>query len=601
MDINKHLKNISKFPESPGVYIMKDIIGKCLYIGKAINLKSRVRSYFSDGGDGRIQVPYLVSKVENIEWIATNNEIEALILEANLIRSYNPPYNIDLKDDKRYPYLKLTTQETFPRLLVVRKAIKDGSSYFGPYTDASNMRRILDFAKKIFKIRDCSLKLPLSRKVRPCINHSIGICDAPCADLISIEEYRKNVEMLIKFLKGQRSDITNILKEKMEQAAQNLQFEKAASFRDQINLLQRSNKMQKVDLKTEKGSIDVFGIFEIERRTCLCVLSFIDGLLLYKQHFTFKRTSWESAAEDRDPMVIQFYNKSVNELPSHIYLPSESGFSADLLENWFRDEKNHKIKITIPQKGLKNDLIQMAVNNARLYLAQKSSDDPDKNITDLATLMELPRIPRTIEAFDISNMGEKFTVAAMVAFKHGLPDKKNYRNFKIKTVEGQDDFAMMMEAVTRRLDRLSREERPFPDLLLIDGGKGQLSAASQPLEKYSNPPMIISLAKKEELLFSPFMDEPLRLPEAHPVRRLVQRIRDEVHRRAITYHRKIRGKQFGRSSLEDIDGVGPKSAKELLKVFGSIKRLKEASVEDISQVKGFSLASAEKLKMSLKN
>lgn len=600
MKNSDHLKTISTFPESPGVYIMKDIDGRCLYIGKAINLRSRVRSYFSEGGDGRIQVPYLVSKVDNIEWIATSNEIEALILEANLIKSYNPPYNIDLKDDKRYPYLKLTIKEPFPRLLVVRKVTNDGSSYFGPYTDAGSMRRVLDFAKKIFKIRDCSLKLPLTRDMRPCINHSIGICDAPCANLVLQEEYLKNVNMLVHFLNGQRSDITEILQQKMEAASQKLLFEQAASYRDQIGLLKRSNKIQKVDLKTPSRSLDVFGIFEVERRTCLCILSFREGLLLYKQHFTFKRTSWESSADDRDPMIIQFYNNSVNEFPKDIYLPSDSSFNSELLENWFLTEKNHKVKVFIPQKGLKNDLIQMAINNARLYLAQKSSDDPEKNIMELATLMDLPKVPRTIEAFDISNMGEKFTVAAMVAFADGLPDKKNYRNYKIKTVEGQDDFAMMMEAVTRRLDRLDRENKAFPDLLLIDGGKGQLSAASQPLKKYSNPPMIISLAKKEELLFSLYKEEPLRLPEAHPVRRLVQRIRDEVHRRAITYHRKIRGKQFGRSSLEDIPGIGPKSAKELLKIFGSIKRIKGASVDEISKVKGFSLASAEQLKKMLK-
>ena len=572
---------------------MRNIEKECLYVGKAINLKNRVRSYFTDNSDNRFQIPYLISKVETLEWIATNSEVEALILEANLIKSYNPPYNIDLKDDKHYPYLKITIQERYPRLLIVRKIIKDGSLYFGPFTETRNMRQLKEFSIKLFKIRDCNMKLPQKSPVRPCINFSMGICSAPCAEKISEADYKKNTEQLIKFLKGERKGIINNLSKNMELASKELNFEEAAVLRDKIKLIKRISGYQKVDLSASLGSVDVFGIAELDRRSALSILSFREGLLLYKQHFIFKKTSWETSLDDRESAIIQFYTSSRSTLPDSLFLPKESNFSKELLESWFEKEKKHKIKISAPQKGVKRALVEMAEKNSRLHLIQKGDHNPEKDIKELKELLNLPRVPVRIEAFDISNLGEKFTVAAMVAFKNGVSDKKNYRNFKIKTVSGQDDFAMMMEAVTRRLDRLEREGKPFPDLLLIDGGKGQLSAASKPLKKYNNPPMIISLAKKEELLHSYYRDEPLRLPQAHPVRKLVERVRDEVHRRAISYHRKLRGKQFKGSSLENIPGIGAKKATALLKEFGSLAKLKMAKKSEIAKVSGFSEISAK--------
>ena len=559
---------------------MKDANSRHLYIGKAVNLRSRVKSYFLDKHRDRFQIPYMLKKIASIEWIATNNETEALILEANLVRKHRPPYNLDLKDDKHYPYLTVTVNEPFPRLIVVRRVQNDGAMYFGPFTEAGTMRRVMDFAKKIFKIRNCKRKLPPGRTTRPCINYSIYRCSGPCAGNISQEDYRKNVSLLIQFMKGQRRNVISLLKERMVEASEQLEYEKAASLRDQINLIQKAAKLQRVDLKTSQTDFDVFGTKVIRRSVCLCILSFRQGLLLSKRHFILSRQLWDTSATDREALVLQYYRKALGEPPHEIILPSQTGFNKSLLESWSLQQYGKTVRTIIPKKGVKKDLVSLAEKNARLYLMQKAPKEAESDIRELSQILKLPRVPETIEAFDISNLGGKYAVAGMVHFA---------------TVEGQNDFAMLLEAVNRRLSRLHSEQKGFPDLLLIDGGKGQLSSAAKPLSAFSDPPMIISLAKKEETIFSPYLKKPIQLPPSHPVRKLVERIRDEAHRWVISYHRTIRGKQFKKSSLENIAGVGQMRAKALLRKFGSVKRIMAAPVEEVAKVKGFSLSLAKKV------
>lgn len=595
------LEQISRFPENPGVYLMKDASGKPIYIGKAINLRSRVRSYFFDSHDNRIQIPVMLQKLDHIDWIATRNEIEALILEANLIRSQKPHYNVDLRDDKHFPYLKVTVQERFPRLLVVRRVEKDGAKYFGPYTDVRAMRSLMGFAKKIFKLRDCNKHLPLEKPVRPCINYAMKRCSGACAWKITEEDYRQNINDLLQFLSGRRNDLLKGLQERMVRASEELRFEDAAMLRDQMQLIKDASRLQQVDLKVIDTDCDVFGIVEGERTICLAILHFREGLLNSSRNFMFRRTSWEFSTSNHDTIFLQYYASRDELPPSVVYIPENAGFNHEVLQSWLEQKYASKIEVIIPQRGPKRLFIEIAEKNAKLYMAQNLMPTALEDIADLQKVLHLAKLPETIEAFDISNLGESFTVAGMVQFKNGLPNKSGYRRFKIKTVEGQNDFAMMMEVVTRRLRRLHDENRPFPDLLLIDGGPGQLNAAIDAIRLFAEPPMIASLAKREEILYSPSSPEPVALPPTHPARRLVERIRDEVHRYAITYHRKIRGKQFKTSILESIEGIGKKRAQMLLKQFGSVKRIKESTADEIAKAAGVSVENAQGMLNVLKN
>ncbi len=589
-------ETVSRFPEGPGVYIMKNSLGVPIYIGKASNLRARVRSYFSDSHDTRPNIPVMMRKVSKIEWIATNTETEALILEANLIRKHKPRYNIDLRDDKHYPYLKVTVQEPFPQLLVVRRVEHDGARYFGPYTDVTAMRRLANFSKKIFRIRDCKRQITQSSGCRACINLAMHRCSAPCSGAVSMEAYRQQVEQLLRFLDGRRTDLIRELTEQMERASSELKFEQAACFRDQIRLIKDSSVRQQVDLKLDKIDCDVFGIAEGEKSVCFAVLQVREGLLLNSHHFLYSKTEWDQANPSRDNLFLQFYLQRGDEPPPTILLPDNRAFSYSVLQQWMEEQFKRKIQITVPQKGDRRLLVGMAEKNAQLYLKQNTVADYSEDAAGLQLALRLPVYPETIEAFDISNTGTAFAVAGMVRFTQGKPDKSAYRRYKIRTVEGQNDFAMMMEVVHRRFERLSKENKPFPDLLLIDGGLGQLHAAQKALQPFKQKIHIVAIAKKEELLYADHLDEPVKLPAAHPGRKLLERIRDEVHRYAISYHRSVRGKQFSSSILETITGVGKKRARMLLKKFGSLNRIKEASVEEISRLPGINENIALKIK-----
>jgi len=600
-DINPDiLDSLDRFPQSPGVYIMRDGAGTPLYIGKAVNLKSRVRSYFLDTHDDRPHIPVMMRRLHHIDWIATNTETEALILEANLIRKHKPHFNIDLKDDSHYPYIKITVNEPFPRLLIVRRVDNDHARYFGPYTDVAAMRRIVDYSRRIFKIRDCNKKLPLSRPVRPCVNFGMDRCSGACAGKITEADYKSNIDMLIRFLSGRRNDIVVDLKTRMDKASAEMRFEDAALIRDQINLIGDASRLQKVDLAAPQIDCDVFGIFKGDRSLCLAVLHVREGLLMSARRFAFDKNAWESTEEGMEPLVLQYYLDTKDMPAKEIIVSADLQLvDAGVLSQALFEQYGVKIEVTVPKKGPKKILADMAIKNARLYLMQKLPANAMDDLSDMVELLKLPRIPHVIEAFDISNLGESNAVAGMVRFKDGQPDKSGYRRYKIKTVAGQNDFAMMMEVVTRRLTRQSEEGTQFADLFLIDGGLGQLHAAMEPLAKFANPPMVISLAKKEEHIHSPYTDAPVQLPSTHPVRKFLERIRDEVHRFAITYHRGLRGKQAGASVLQSVPGMGKKRVVELLKHFGSVKRISDATEDEIASAKGMPKTLAHELKAFL--
>jgi excinuclease ABC subunit C len=595
------IESLDRFPDSPGVYLMKDAAGGPIYIGKALNLKSRVKSYFVDAHEDRPHIPFMLARLESIDWIATHNESEALILEANLIRKHKPKFNIDLKDDKHYPYIKITVDEAFPRLMVVRRVDNDGARYFGPYTDSRAMHRLIQYAKRIFRIRDCGKALPLKKPLRPCVNYGIGRCSGACGDKISQSDYRAGIDMLIKFLSGRRRDLMRDLQENMDAASADMRFEDAALLRDQMALIKDASKLQKVDFATPDLDCDVFGIFKGDRSMCLAALHVREGLLMSARSFAFDKAAFEASQAGVETLVLQFYLDSGQHPAPEVFIHETAMADRDLVQKALTTQFGGQVSVSVPQKGAKAEIAALAVKNARLYLMQKLPSSALDDLTDLQSLLRLPRFPHVIEAFDISNLGETNAVAGMVRFTDGRPDKSGYRRYKIKTVTGQNDFAMMMEVVSRRLERQEKEKQQFADLYLIDGGLGQLHAAMQPLAKLENPPMIISLAKREELVYSPYCKDPVGLASTHPVRKFIERIRDEVHRFAITYHRTLRGHRMGASVLQSIPGMGKKRVVQLLRHFGSLQRVKDASVGEIAEVKGIPEKLAGEIKMYLES
>lgn len=592
----KFKDTLTHLPEKPGVYIMIGSDGRYLYIGKAINLKSRVTSYFRDTHEDRMQIPVMLKKLEKIEWVITENETEALVLESNLVKRHKPPYNIELRDDKHYPYVKVTTHELFPRIVIARKVEQDGDRYFGPFTDAGAIRRVVTVLRKLFQIRSCKMHITDTTTRRECIDYSMGLCSAPCNQRISPAEYRAGIDMVIQFFKGSRREVIALLEEQMMSASDELRFEEAALIRDRIREMKKLIIKQGVDLRRPDLNCDIFGLYQGSRYLCLTVMIVRNGVVINQNNRIYRSDQVEEDSYGK--ILVDYYQKSADDLPAELLLSDCFASDASLLQEWL-SRNEMKLQVTIPQRGDKRKLVERAEKGGRVFLSQKYITDGPHLLEELAKACNLPRVPSTVEAFDISNLGDRFTVAGMVHFRDGEPDKSNYRRFKIKTVAGQNDFAMMMEAVTRRLTRLLDEDKPFPDLLLIDGGKGQLGAAREALRSFDNPPMLISLAKKEEIIFSDYREEPVQLGEGHPVRRLMERIRDEVHRFAITYHRKLRGRQYNHSLLEEISGIGPKKAELLLKTLGSAKAVAQASQEDLVKIPGVTEKNAQAIREEL--
>ncbi|MBI5416977.1 excinuclease ABC subunit UvrC [Candidatus Poribacteria bacterium] len=532
---------ISNIPNLPGVYIMKNVSGDVIYVGKAIFLKKRLQSYFNRPNDTKTS--HLVYDIETIDYLITDNEIEALILECNLIKKYKPKYNIELKDDKKYPYIKITSEE-YPRMFISRDVRKDGATYFGPYTNVKLLRENVKFIRNVFPIRTCKS----FRSKRACLNYHIKKCPAPCEKKISAEEYKKNIFDIELFLYGKTDELISGLKEKMLKLSNEMQYEAASSVRDRINAIEAVFEKQKVDLGTTNDE-DAIAQVQEAGITCITVFFFREGKLNGERHFFINRPEMTSN-EIMTEFIKQFYSLPTDFIPGNILLSHKLN-EEELLITWLTKKRGSKVNIILPKRGEKLSRIEMVMRNAENFLKVEIEKQKRKNRESEELLqitknnLDLKNIPLRIEAFDISNISGTESVGSMVVFVNGVLYKKHYRRFKIKEVKGIDDYAMMQEVIKRRYTGTLKDILPLPDLILIDGGLGQLNAALKELIKTDlSYPDIRSLAKKYEEIYSPNDDIPLKLPDDSPVLFLLQNIRDEAHRFALKYHKLLRNKRI---------------------------------------------------------
>ena len=585
-------------PEGPGVYLWKGRDGTTLYIGKAKRLRSRVRSYFANDQLESVKTSHLVGLIGDLETIVVPTEAHALILEANLIKEYRPRFNIALRDDKSYPYIKVTVQEPFPRVFVTRRLEDDGASYFGPYTDVGAMRRALNVVKKIFTVRSCNYDMPAQMPERPCLDYYIKRCKAPCILAQSQQDYRAMIDEVVLFLSGRPDEVVRRVQEKMELASEQLDFERAAELRDVLHHLETMEEPTVV-LEVEGGDRDVIGYARDGDDACVTVLRIRSGKLLSREQRFLTNIDGE---DDTDVMTMFLAGSYVGmqEKARQVLLPFDFP-DRELIEQTLPDSR-----IQIPQRGPRRDLIALAEQNARHLLeelklssmeAEERAGDP---VYELGRELGLQRLPRSLVCFDISTTQGTDTVGSCVWFENGRPKRSEYRKFRVKTVEGTDDFASMQEVVHRYFERRVNDQKSLPDLIVIDGGKGQLSAAHAALMglALSDRPLI-SLAKREEEIFIWGREEPLKLSRRSPGLRLLQQARDEAHRFAVTYNRKRRSMRTVTSELLKVPGIGPVKRRQLLKEFGSVQGVREAGEEAIARLPGFNVERARKLLQSL--
>ncbi|MEZ4624143.1 MAG: excinuclease ABC subunit UvrC [Thermomicrobiales bacterium] len=602
-------KRLSALPTEPGVYLMKNADGKVIYVGKAIALRNRVRSYFQSTRGQTPKTRELVANITDWEVIRTDTPAEALILENELIKRYLPKYNVMLKDSKTYPYLKITEEE-WPRIISTRRVVTDGGRYFGPYTSAGNAYRTLNLLNRLFPYRKCEKKI--TGKDDVCLYYHIHQCTAPCISAVDRDTYMQAIEGAALFLSGRGDEILGPLEEEMQQASDAWNFERAADVRDRINAVKHVLERQKI-VSASGQNADVIALARGAGGDAGCQVGFIrNGKILGSEFFPMQAGIDDPDEEVLTGFVGQFYDEAAMVPPQLILpipLPAED---AAFLEAWLRDKRGGKVEFIIPRRGEKKALVEMIAKSAVENLEQQRikflSDDQRLTaaMSELANALDLPRLPRRIECFDISNIQGTNPVASMVVFEDGKPAKKEYRKFAIKTVQGANDFAMMKEVVGRRFRRhLSQDEEEngkwaaLPDFVIIDGGKGQLNAALEALDDVGMQVPIAGLAKEQEEFFLPGQSESILLPRDSQALYLVQRVRDEAHRFAITYHRQKRSKATFQSRLDDIPGVGPKRKKAMLKAFGSLKGIREASIEDLAKVEGVNQTLAEQIKSSL--
>jgi len=587
LDIQRRLEDL---PVQSGVYIMKNADGEIIYIGKAKNLRSRVRSYFQGRSTDHRAAMVLPKHVADIEWILTDNELEALILEANLIRQHRPRYNVLAKDDKHFPYLRLTLGEAFPRLEVVRRVEKDNHRYFGPYSDATAMRRTLGLAREVFRIRDCELNLREKRLDRPCLSYHIQRCDGPCIGKISEEEYAPILDELVLLLQGKNGELVARLQDDMARKAALLDFEGAARLRDQIQSLTRIREAQKMDLG-EFVDLDVVALSREGRWACVTRFQVRGGAVLDRSHLLVKCPLEEDDAEIIERGLVELYPEGVQPPPPEIHLSTMPEDPA-LLQELLSRQAGRKVRLVRPKQGDSFKTIRMAIANARMLLVEHLAKIETRNrvslsVSALQEALGLAEPPRRIEGFDISHLQGTDTVASLVCFVDGKPHKAGYRRFHVKTVEGIDDFASMKEVVGRHFRRIRDEGQEPPDLVLIDGGKGQLGMAVEAIAREGFPDQpLLGLAKRIEEVFLPGRSESILLPIHSPALKLLQHIRDEAHRFAITFQRSQRTQHIASSWLDTIPGIGPSKRSLLLQQFGSVARIRTTGVEELVQVLG---------------
>lgn len=584
------LQKLHDLPLKPGVYLMKNASGKIIYIGKAKILRNRVRSYFANRAALDAKTAALQEKIADLEVMVTDNEVEALILEANLVKRHRPRYNVNLKDDKRFPYLKLTGDDDFPRLIITRRMNRDGGMYFGPYTNAFAMRRTHRMLVRLFRLRTCSYLIPhpKGRKYKVCLQYHIKHCPGPCEYLISKEEYAKEVEKVVKFLQGKSADLVAQLEQEMQHYAELQEYEEAARVRDQIQAIDAVMEKQKVTAGQVVNQ-DVIAVARSGSDLSVVILQIREGLLIGRQNRYMTADSNETDTDIAASFLKQYYLDATF-IPEEVYCSLNTD-EDDLIRKWLAGIRGGAVKLVFPQKGEKLRLVEMAQSNARLLLGELLAQKREKteklpySVERLQKDLYLQKPPTTICAFDISNLGASDAVGSMVFFRNGKPAKKNYRHFKIQTVVGQDDFAMMNEVVRRYFTRVLTGDEEMPDLCLIDGGRGQLNAALAALDEQGiNDLAICGLAKRLEEIVLPDEKKSLTLPKTSPALRLLQRVRDEAHRFAVTYHKKLRDRKTTRSILDSIPGVGQKRKEKLLNQFGSADAVAAASVEELNEV-----------------
>ena len=592
-DIQEQLK---KLPAQPGVYLMKDKFNNIIYVGKAISLKNRVRQYFQSSKNHSSKVKSMVKNIESFEYIITDSELEALILECNLIKQYRPKYNVLLRDDKTYPYIKVTTNEDYPRVLKVRKVLKDKAKYFGPYTNLTAVNDTLEIIRNTYPIRTCNIDIDkaIKNKVRPCLNMHIKKCVGPCTGNISKEEYNKMIEEIIMFLSGKEENLIEILKEKMNKCAMDFNFEDAAIYRDKIRSLEEMMQKQKIDATTSDLNQDVIAMARAHDEACVQVFFVRNGKIVGREHFILVGVMDSTRESILGSFVKQFYMEQ-EYIPRELIIEDEIEDSF-ILEEWLSAKKGSKVTIRIPQKGEKKSLVDMVRKNATEYLEKFSELNKRKYekstgaLEQLKELLNLDEIPIRIESFDISNIQGVDSIGSMVVFTNGKKDKKEYRRYKIKTVIGPNDYDSMAEIVERRL-----KYGDLPNLILLDGGKGQVSAVQKVLDRYGVEIPLWGMYKDDKHRTKGLIsqEKEIELDKTSNLYRFVASIQEEVHNFAITYHRSLRNKSLTKSVLDDIQGIGEKRKKALLAYFKDIDAIKEASVEELAQVEGMNKASAE--------
>ncbi len=595
--IASKLKNV---PAKPGIYLLKDRNNKILYVGKARILRNRLRSHFGAAMANDPKHILMMKKVVDFETIVTDSEIEALILEANLIKEHYPRYNVNLKDDKSYPYIRVTN-EPYPRIFITRKMIRDGSRYFGPYTDVSRIRQLMAAVRRIFPVRSCRLKIDeesiQTKKHHVCLDYHIGRCQGPCEGLVSREEYFQTISQVVDFINGKNVHLISDLTGRMESLSDEKRYEEASRIRDEIQSIEAFQSRQKV-VDTIQVNRDIVSLAIEEEDACGVVFDVRDGKITNRHHFYLSGVEGLSKSEVLTSFIKQYYYRT-DYIPDEILFPFRL-YDAEIVQAWLDRKKQHHVRFGFPQKGKKSKLIEMCTQNAKLLLNellfQKSQTEDwiAPSVKALQKDLHLDKAPKRIEAFDISNISGTDAVGSLVVFENGKSKKSGYRKFKIRNVNGIDDFAMMAEVIQRRYSRLLKDGEAFPDLILVDGGKGQLSSALSALKELeiADQP-IIGLAKRLEEVFIPGISDAQTLPKNSSSLRLLQQIRDEAHRFAVTFHRQRRGKRMVKSLLDDIPGIGVKRRNALLKTFGSIDGIRKASVEEIARVKGMNRNAAE--------
>jgi excinuclease ABC subunit C len=592
-------QKLPHLPEDPGVYLWKNAAGETLYVGKAKRLRSRVRSYFASDHPFSVKTQHLVRQIADLETIVVPTEAHALVLEANLIKEYRPKFNIALRDDKSYPYIKVTVNEAYPRVFVTRRLQNDGARYFGPYTDVGAMRRSLNVVKRIFTVRSCNYDMPREMPERPCLDYFIKKCKAPCIFAQSREDYNAMIDEVLLFLSGRSGEVVRRVEERMQLAAEALDFERAAELRDVLRHLERMEEPTVV-LQVEGGDRDVVGYARDGDDAVVVVMRIRGGKLLAREHRFLENLDGEEDSAVLSVFLAGYY-VTMQERSDTLFVPFDFPDREPL-----EASLGPGAKVVVPLRGPRRELVDLAQQNARHLLeefklaaleAEERAVDP---VYELGRELGLQKLPRSLVCFDISTAQGTDTVGSCVWFENGRPKRAEYRKFKVKTVVGTDDFASMNEVVTRYVTRRLEEKKPIPDLIVIDGGKGQLAAAHAALEAAGegNRPLI-SLAKREEEIFMWGRSEPLRLSRRSPALRLLQQARDEAHRFAVTFNRKRRTMRTVTSELLTIPGVGPVKRRQLIQSFGSVQGVRDATLEQIAELPGFNVATAQKIKDAL--